>query len=187
MLCKNLYNLFSLINHKKMKKLNRIYIVGPQGSGKSTIANLLAKKIKTKNYDLDDIIKDKYGKRRNDSELKNMLSVVTARKKWVIEGIFGGWTAKAFEKSDLIILLNLNYNILVANLIKRYYKSKFTDNKRGINLKTTWKLIKHVKLYRTRYHPKSYAGHMELINKYKSKFIEIKTRKDLEDFLDTLK
>jgi len=167
-------------------KLNKIYIIGPEGCGKSTLAKLLSKKLKAKHYDLDDVYYiRKYNKKRSHESRLKKLNKLVSKKRWILEGIFGGWTEPAFKKADLVIILNLDYPILIKNLLKRSIIGRFKGyEKEKTNFKDTWKVIKHVKLYRIRDHPKSYTGHMELIKKYKTSFIEIKNKKDLNKFLE---
>jgi adenylate kinase family enzyme len=173
----------------KIYSLDRIYIIGPEGSGKSTLANIISKKLKIKHYDLDNVVwSRRYDKKRSHNARLNKLISITKKKKWIIEGIFGGWTEPAFKNSDLVIILNLDYSVLVKNLLKRAFIGRFTGfEKAKTNLKNTLKVIKHVKLYRTRDHEKSYNGHMKMIKKYKAKFIEIKNKSQLNKLILDLK
>lgn len=169
-------------------KLNKIYIIGPEGCGKSTLASLLSKKLKIKHYDLDDVYYiRRYDKKRTHENRLNKLIKLVEKDKWILEGIFGGWTEPAFKKADLVVMLNLDYPILVKNLLKRFLIGRFKGyEKEKTNFKDTWKVIKHVKLYRIRDHPKSYSGHMELIKKYNKRVVEIKNKKELDKFLEEI-
>jgi len=173
----------------KLKNLNKIYIIGPQGSGKSTLAKTLSKKLRIKHYDLDDIVwSKKYSVKRTYKTRQKKLNNLVNKKEWILEGIFGGWTEPAFQKADLVIMLNLDYWLLVKNLLKRSLIGRFRGyEKEKTNLKDTWKIIQHVKLYRTRDHVKSYKGHMSLIKKHKTRLIEIRNQKQLKEFLEKLK
>jgi len=55
--------------------------------------------------------------------------------------------------------------------------------KEKTNIRDTWKIMKHVKKYRIRDHPKSYKGHKALIDKYKCGFVEIKNKKQLNNLI----
>jgi adenylate kinase family enzyme len=166
-------------------RFNRLYIIGPEGCGKSTLASFLSKQLKIKHYDLDDIVwSRRYDKKRSyKNRLKNLNKIVK-KDKWIIEGIFGGWTEPVFKKADFVIILNLNYHLLIKNLLKRFFIGRFRGyEKEKTNIYDTWKVIKHVKKYRIRNHPKSYSGHMELIKKYNKSFIEIRSNRQLKEFL----
>ncbi len=171
-----------------MLKDQRIYIIGPEGSGKSTLAKILSERLKIKHYDLDDVVwSRRYDKKRTDiSKLKKLNSLVR-RRKWIIEGIFGGWTEPIFKNADLVVMLNLDYSILIKNLLKRAFVGRFIGfEKEKTNLKQTLKTIRHVRLYKTRDHVKSYKGHMELIRKYNVDFVEINNNPQLNEFLENL-
>lgn len=167
-------------------KLSKIYIVGPEGSGKSSLAKTISEKLKIKHYDLDDVVwSERYNRKRANKLRLKMLKNILKKDRWIIEGIFGGWTEPIFKKADKVIVLNLSYHLLVKNLLKRFIRGRFNGyEKQKTNALSTWKVIKHVKKYRFRDHPKSYSGHMALIKKTKAKFIEINNEKQLKNFLD---
>lgn len=169
-------------------RLDKIYIIGPEGCGKSTLSKLLSDKLRIKHYDLDDVVwSRKYDKKRSHESRFKKLREIVEKKRWILEGIFGGWTEPAFKNANLVVMLNLDYHMLVKNLLKRFLIGKFNGYEREkTNLKDTWKVIKHVKKYRTRDHVKSYNGHLELIKKYKTKFVEIKNKKNLDEFLEEI-
>lgn len=169
-------------------KPQKIYILGPEGSGKSTLAKILSKKLKIKHYDLDDVVWiRRYDKKRNYKNWSKKLDSIVKKKKWIIEGIFGGWTESAFKKADLVIMLNLEYHLLIKNLVKRALIGKLTGLEREkTNIKETIKVIKHVKKYRTRDHPKSYIGHKRLIDKYNCNLIEIRNKTQMKEFLESI-
>ena len=171
-----------------MKQIKKIYVIGPEGSGKSTLAKIISKKLKIKPYDLDDVVWSKrYDKKRTHEMRLKKLKEIINKKSWVIEGIFGGWTEPAFKSSDLVVMLNLDYYLLVKNLLKRSFVGRFNEfEKEKTKLKDTFKVIKHVKKYRIRDHPKSYIGHKKLIDKFKCEFIEIKNKRQLNNFIENL-
>lgn len=172
---------------KLSSNLRKIYIVGPEGSGKSTLAEILSKSLNIKHYGLDDVVwTRKYDRKRTPEKRLKKLNSIINKKQWITEGIFGGWTEPIFKKADIVIVLNLDYPLLVKNLIKRalFYRNKNEQEK--VNLFHVLKVIRHVKKYRTRDHPKSYSGHMDMIKKYKARFIEIKNQRQLNDLLTKL-
>ena len=122
--------------------------------------------------------------KRGDSERLKKLKSIVKRKRWIIEGIFGGWTEPVFKSADLVVVLNLNYSILVRNLLKRALIGRFRGvEKEKTGFGNTLKVMKHVKLYRVRDHVKSYEGHMEFIKKYNSRVVEVRTGRQLNEFI----
>ena len=70
------------------------------------------------------------------------------------------------------------------NILKRFVFGRFLGmEKEKTNIRDTWKIMKHVKKYRIRDHPKSYKGHKALIDKYKCGFVEIKNKKQLNNLI----
>ena len=172
-----------------MKHSNKIYIIGPEGAGKSTTAETISKKLRIKHYDLDNVVwSRRYDIKRSHEARLKILKTIVKKKKWVIEGIFGGWTEPAFKNADLVVMLNLDYHLLAKNLFRNCFLGKSKGMERHkTKLSTLLKLLIHVKKYRIRDHPKSYSGHMELIKKYKANFIDIRNNIQLKEFIDKVK
>lgn len=173
---------------EKEKILKKVYIIGPEGSGKTTLAELLSKKLKIKHYGLDDVVwTRKYDRKRTNKNRLKKLNTIISKKKWIVEGIFGGWTESIFKRADLVIMLNLEHRILTKNLIKRAIFHRHKNEREKVRMDHVIKVIKHVKKYRTRDHIKSRKGHMRLIKKHKVNLIEIKHQKELRKFIKNLK
>jgi adenylate kinase family enzyme len=173
----------------KDQKINRIYILGTIGAGKSTLAKKLSKELGIKHYDMDDLYwTKKFTKKRDKKILLKRVKSITKRKKWIIEGVFLSGTEEAFKKADLLIWLDLEPKFLRNNILKRYFidKLKRRGKARG-NLKDIIRQIKHTKKYRTGDHKNSYKNHKKRIDKHKTPFISIKTKKQLKQFLKDLK
>ena len=68
---------------------NRIYIIGPVGSGKTTLSRLLSAKYNIKKYELDKIVwDDENGNvKRKDEEIKVLFNKIIGNKSWIIEDI----------------------------------------------------------------------------------------------------
>lgn len=110
----------------------RIRIVGGPGSGKTTIAKELSKKLKIPHYDLDDIHWDNkaktYGITRDEKQREKLLNAALKKKDWIIEGAYtGGWVDPTFEKADTIIIVN-------TGRVKRKYRilKRFTKRRLGL-------------------------------------------------------
>jgi adenylate kinase family enzyme len=59
-------------------KLNKIYILGTSGSGKTYVGNILSKKLKIPVYDSDDIMFiKKFSKTRTKKQRENKLSLIS--------------------------------------------------------------------------------------------------------------
>ena len=180
-------------------KYNKILITGGIGSGKTTLANKLSKIIKTKNYELDNIVY-----RRRDIHIKNSpmvrnkkLQLILKKRKWILEGFHNHpWTHPIYKKADLIIILEVKSFISKKRIITRYLKRKLSFEKNkdinqhiNKNFKIMLKLLeginkKHAKILREQKKiAKNFNGNVLVLNKKKEikKFLEFLKEEDLHN------
>jgi len=112
-------------------KPRKIYIFGTMGSGKTTLAKNISKKLNIPHYELDDIFwkgKERGKAKRSDAECKKLLQKLTRRKKWVIEGCFSRWIEPGIKNSQLVIWLDIPFTTLIYRLFFR--KLRGNNNER---------------------------------------------------------
>ena len=157
---------------------DKIYVLGPQGSGKTLLAKKISKKLRIPSFSLDDIYyKKKYTVKRNESEKKKMLSkILGRRKKWVIEGVATSFVAKAVRRADLVIWLDVDHRLLSFRVIKRQiFKRESLFRLR--------KLLSEIKLYKNK--KGKYKEHRGLL-KISKKYIVLRGKRDIREFLEEL-
>ena len=68
---------------------NKIYIIGPVGSGKTTFATKLSKIYNIDYYELDKVSwDDEHGNiKRSDEEVQKIFKDILKNKKWIIEDV----------------------------------------------------------------------------------------------------
>ena len=106
----------------------KIHIIGCSGSGKTYLANAMAKKYNIPHFDLDDIQWDNnaegYGIKRPLEERNSMLQEILGNNDWVIEGVYYAWVQQSFDEADLIYVLDMPRYLYKSRIIIRSIKRK---------------------------------------------------------------
>ena len=79
----------ALIEVLQSKKIKKIYLVGPVGSGKTTLGKVLATKLSLNFYEMDNIIFERLpsgDRKRSDEEVNNLVRHILEEDTWLIEG-----------------------------------------------------------------------------------------------------
>lgn len=106
---------------------DRIRIIGPIGSGKTTFAKLLSRQKQTPFIELDQVVwerRDGGDRRRTEQERVNILDdVLTKQGHWIVEGVHNEpWTKQTMEEADLIVLLLPPYTTRLKRILFRFVK-----------------------------------------------------------------
>jgi adenylate kinase family enzyme len=118
----------------------KILIIGSVGSGKTTLAKKLSKKLEIPYYEIDSIVyNDTKKEKRLTPEQDNIIKNINKNTSWIIEGTLRKNLNYLLDLSDKIIYLNTNYNIRKMRILKRYFKQKLKIEK--INYKSNLKLL----------------------------------------------
>ena len=89
---------------------NKIYIIGPVGSGKTTLAGILSKKYHIEKYELDKIVwDDENGNiKRTDNEINKLFKEILQNKRWIIEDVGREKFIDGIKEADIIYYINLS-------------------------------------------------------------------------------
>lgn len=107
-----------------MENICKIIIIGGPGTGKSTLANNLARKLELPVYHLDAIHHLSNWKIRDKKERDEIILQKIEEPKWVIDGTYTSTLEKRIEKADLIIYLDFPTIVKLKNIFHRYLKNK---------------------------------------------------------------
>ena len=99
------------------------------------------------------------------------LKFILTKKKWIIEGVYGGWTKPSFKEAELIIILQPKTRVRQWRIIKRFLKRKLclAKNKKKETWKSFFGLLKWSKTYYVKNFPRIYKQ----IEPFKDKTITI--------------
>ena len=120
---------------------NKIYIIGPVGSGKTTLSEILSKKYNIKKYELDKIVwdDDNGNIKRTDEEIHRMFNKVINNKSWIIEDVGRKKFIDGIKNADIVCYLNLPKIIIYKRCISRWIKQRLGKEK--YNYKPTLKSL----------------------------------------------
>ncbi len=112
----------------------KIHIFGGPGSGKTTLADSLSKKLNMPHFDLDNFrYKNEdidYTLFEDEIKRDELLKKALSKKNWVSEGAYTNFALPCFEKSDVIIILEPIKLITDYRIIKRLLLHKLGIQKR---------------------------------------------------------
>lgn len=177
-----------------VKNPKKIFIVGAPGSGKTTLAAILSKKLGCPHYDLDDIRYPPGKPKRTDEEAIPIVKKLISKPVWILEGVYLSWLTECLDETDLIIWLDVPFHICLYRITMRYFKN-LLKGKTRYGFKSTLLLIKNLTRY---YYPKPgtelddvnfYVTRQKVIQElsnYKERLIQIKNNQDLKKLLSDL-
>ena len=87
----------------------RIYIIGCPGTGKTTIAKYLNKKLRYKHYELDKVVYDDEDnhRKRTDEEIDKLFKDILKKPNWIIEDVGRNKFKEGRELADKIYYIKL--------------------------------------------------------------------------------
>ena len=110
---------------------NKIYIIGPVGSGKTTFAMKLSKLYNIPYYELDKISwDDDHGNiKRSDEEVQRLFNKVLSNKKWIIEDVGRTKFKKGLNEADVIYYIKFSKIKSYYRVTKRWFKQRLGKEK----------------------------------------------------------
>ncbi len=184
-----------MYNKFMQTKINKIYIVGSAGSGKTTLAKYLSDTLAIEHVDLDLIRLPLTGIKRTFEERKPFVQEIANKKDWIAEGVYVAWTKPLLESADQIIWMDTPLHKTLPRIFKRFIHQKITKTDR-YGFKSTLRMARA--LVRHHYPDKRFLESIEdrditkdkvqnALAPYKQKVIRIKNQNDLKEYLRDIK
>ncbi len=109
----------------------RVHVLGPAGSGKTTLARQVAERMDAPWYELDVVgYENGSGAKRPLNLRLADLSRISGQDRWVTEGVFLWWNEQLFTSADLIVWLDLPWWVTVWRIIARHVRAELAGNNR---------------------------------------------------------
>ena len=162
---------------KDIKKYSNIYIIGPTGAGKTTLAKKLSSKLNYPYFEADEIKWDHKTKeiRPENERDKKLKDIIQKNKYWIIEGAYWqDWTNPIWENCDIAIMCRPTIAKRIFYLFKRQFLKEEADKK---TLSLTDQLINII--YTIKFKKCYLPEYIELSKKYKKQIINYKEIKNL--------
>ena len=106
--------------------MRKIYIIGPVGSGKTTLSKKLSNNYNIKRYELDKVVwDDDHGNiKRKDEEVLKLFDEILTNDFWIIEDVGRSIFLKGREQADIIYYIKLSRLKSYLRVTKRWIKQK---------------------------------------------------------------
>jgi adenylate kinase family enzyme len=113
----------------------RIHVMGPPGSGKTTLARRLAYRLNVPFYELDSIawVEGYPGTERSLEDRLHDVHHIASQPAWITEGIFLFWTDELLHTADYLIWLDMPWRLIIRRVIARRLNWSFRGHITGEN------------------------------------------------------
>lgn len=166
-------------------QVKTVYITGPVGSGKTTLAKRLSQQSGIEFYSLDIVmyqkVKSTWGNVPRDEATRNKLfHNIMMLDSWIIEDAGRKRFKRGFEEADMIIFLYPNAIVRRIRIIKRYIKQKLKMEQCNYNPN---KIMLKKMFEWTASFENGKDDLQERLEAYKEKVVILKTKHDIYNFI----
>lgn len=153
----------------------RIVIIGASGSGKTTMARSLSKRLALDLLELDLVHwADKVGTQRDEDEAKGRVTDFAVRPGWIIEGVYGWLAAPAIPRASTLIWLDLPWSDCREGLAQRGPWRDATADEHAAFLE--W-----AEAYWSRRTSSSFEGHRAIFDAFEGTKLRLQSRAAIAD------
>lgn len=104
----------------------KIYIIGPTGSGKTTLAKKIAHELNIPNYELDLLVYDdkENHRKRTEKEIEGLFAKILEKDSWIIEDVGRTKFQRGREEANKIYYLQVPKRVVYKRVMIRWLKQK---------------------------------------------------------------
>lgn len=113
-----------MISRKELNNKKRILVIGCSGSGKSTFAKMLGRKLDIEVFHLDQYFHKPDWEPREESEFIKSVKEITSKEEWIIDGTYSRTLRERVLKADAIFFYDYSKYFCIYRVIKRSLKTK---------------------------------------------------------------
>ena len=106
--------------------MKKIYIIGPVGSGKTTLAKKMSLNMNIKMYELDKTVwDDDHGNvKRSNKDILKIFNDIIKKDEWIIEDVGRSIFIEGIKKADIVYYISLNPITIYKRCLLRWLKQK---------------------------------------------------------------
>lgn len=130
-----------------LSRLNRILIIGIQGSGKSTFASKLGKLLNREVIHLDKLYWKSGWVKPSKEEWGNTIKELINKKEWIMDGNYISTMDIRLQEADIIIFFDFPRWLCILNSFRRLFNKNVFDKAEGVQEKVSFDLLKKILLF----------------------------------------
>lgn len=165
----------------------KLYILGPVGSGKTTLARQISQATGIPRFHLDQVAHQrdpsaKIGNRkRPESERDAIFQAILAREDYILEDTGRVCFAQGLEQADQILLLEPPTSLRLRRLIRRWLRQNL--GREACAYRPTWQMLRDMFRW-TRAYDTGEDGVRARAEQYPQKLTVIRSQRELDQFLE---
>ncbi len=154
----------------------RAVIIGNSGSGKTWLAAKMAKEHNLPVIHLDDLFWQPGGfdRKRSNEDVLRRIERSKGERSWIVEGVFGELAELYLDQADLLVWLDIGWDICRRRLLERGSESK-KHMAREQSAEGLRKLVEWASHYYGRNDLRSHSGHKAVFERFSGRKMQIQS------------
>jgi adenylate kinase family enzyme len=163
---------------------SRVVIIGNSGSGKSYLAQRIAAFDSRLVVSLDELfwVPGGFDQKRPPDEVQTKIDQSLGAQSWVVEGVFGNLASAFLTQANLLIWLDLDWEVCRAGLLERSSQSAERLDP-SVATHAIEELVQWASQYSERTTASSRTGHARLVADFAGETLTLTNRSQVEAFI----